>query len=413
MNSSPESAEKSSGSRVKSGFLMHLHRKGIIYLDERNALLSQCSTKGLYIEDLLEYLDLPEREVYERLAEFCGLPLLDINQLFVSTELLSMIPAHELRQMMILPMYLVNEELTIACAMPLEQKSMLHLKKNTGLNHFIQVLVPFSELTSLLDQYLSDDDRGAGVQSIIARLHDQIALGISEKHGVDETSLPIIPLVNAILESALKAGASDIHFEPRENVYAVRFRIDGQLQEMFSLPQMAQDAVIARLKVISNLNIIERYRPQDGQITIPYKNKTIEFRINFLRTVWGEKACLRILDRESVRVQLLTLGLENDNQLPLIMDLCKRPNGLIIVCGATGSGKSTTLFSMLNEINTEDVNIVTVEDPSEYRIDRINQCSVIKERGLDFHSALKAILRQDPDIIMLGEIRDLETAEIA
>jgi type IV pilus assembly protein PilB len=223
---------------------------------------------------------------------------------------------------------------------------------------------------------------------------------------------PIVRLVDKILRLAVEDGASDIHVEPGENALMVRFRVDGILQKRFTFSMMMCAAIVSRLKIISELDISERQRPQDGRIHLRLRDSDLEFRVSVLPVHYGEKVVLRILDRKNVRVELKQLGLSKEN-LAVFDSLVRQPNGIVLVTGPTGSGKSTTLYAALNAINSIEKNIVTVEDPIEYQIPLINQVGVNAKRGLTFAGALRSFLRQDPDIIMVGEIRDPETGTIA
>lgn len=226
------------------------------------------------------------------------------------------------------------------------------------------------------------------------------------------TKVSVIQKVNQLLAEAVKLNASDIHFETFENIFLVRFRIDGVLQRYCTLPYIQKDEFIARLKILSDLNIAEKRRPQDGKFSFKVENRNIDVRVSILPTLHNEKVVLRILDRESILFDLESLGFSKED-LSKFRRKIHSPSGLVLVTGPTGSGKTTTLYSTLDELNKPEVNITTIEDPIEYNLSGINQSHMRPEIDFTFASALRSILRQDPDIIMLGEIRDLETAEIA
>lgn len=224
---------------------------------------------------------------------------------------------------------------------------------------------------------------------------------------------PIVKFVNMVLAEALKRRASDIHFEPYERRFRIRFRIDGSLQDAMDPPQGSTGAIVSRLKIMSRMDIAEKRKPQDGRIKAKTaKGKEIDFRVSTVPTMWGEKVVLRLLDKSSLQLDMTRLGFEVDD-LKLFRDCIHLPQGLVLITGPTGSGKTTTIYSALQDLNTPDVNISTAEDPIEFNFEGINQVQVNAEINLTFSSALKAFLRQDPDIVMVGEIRDLETAEIA
>ncbi len=223
---------------------------------------------------------------------------------------------------------------------------------------------------------------------------------------------PIIRIVNTVLLYALKDGASDIHIEPQQKGVRIRYRIDGVLHEQMKIPQYVLNPLISRIKIMSEMNIAERRVPQDGRIKLTMQGKEYDMRVNTCPTVWGEKIVMRVLDKSSVMLGLDKIGLYPDHQEELL-DLANQPNGMLYVCGPTGSGKTTTLYSLLNVVSTIEKNVSTVEDPVEYQLPGLTQVQVNRKAGLTFATALRAFLRQDPDIIMVGEIRDLETAEIA
>ncbi|MDY0250803.1 MAG: type IV-A pilus assembly ATPase PilB [Pseudomonas sp.] len=237
------------------------------------------------------------------------------------------------------------------------------------------------------------------------------AKGSAQSEEADET--PMVRFVHKMLLDAIKGGSSDLHFEPYEKTYRVRFRTDGILHEVARPPIQLRDRISARLKVMASMDISERRKPQDGRIKLKVSaNKSIDFRVNTLPTLWGEKIVMRILDSSSAKMGIDALGYE-ESQKQLYLDALKQPQGMILVTGPTGSGKTVSLYTGLNILNTVDVNISTAEDPVEINLEGINQVNVNPKQGMDFTTALRAFLRQDPDVIMVGEIRDLETAEIA
>jgi type IV pilus assembly protein PilB len=236
-------------------------------------------------------------------------------------------------------------------------------------------------------------------------------LNISEI-SVESKTAPIVKLVGMILNEALVSRASDIHIEPQEKVLRIRYRVDGELTEALSIPRSNQNAIIARLKILSNMDITENRLPQDGRFKINFRDREVDFRVSVLPTTFGNKIVLRALDRSSLSVGLEKLGFSKD-LLEGLQKAVHKPYGMILITGPTGSGKSTTLYSILNEMNTMDRNIVTIEDPVEYQLEGITQIQVNPEIGLGFSRGLKSVLRQSPDIVMVGEIRDSETADIA
>ncbi|MGM0603308.1 MAG: GspE/PulE family protein [Bacillota bacterium] len=223
---------------------------------------------------------------------------------------------------------------------------------------------------------------------------------------------PVVKLVNRILKEAASLKASDIHLEPQENIFQIRYRIDGMLKKHYELPLEIAAAVISRIKVISGMDITVRHLPQDGKLEIPLDNMNYDLRISIIPTIYGEKAVLRLLSKDTSILSFSRLGFSKKN-IDLLKDILKLRSGIVLLAGPTGSGKTTTLFTILKELAAEEVNIMTVEDPVEYRLKNLNQIEIDKKRGLTFHRALRSLLRQDPDIMMIGEIRDRESAEIA
>ncbi|NNE55578.1 MAG: Flp pilus assembly complex ATPase component TadA, partial [Flavobacteriales bacterium] len=260
-------------------------------------------------------------------------------------------------------------------------------------------------LASVMSQF--DED----VEVVDLEEEDQANLALSVDEITGEEA-PVVKLVNSLMADAIRKGASDIHIEPYEKTLRVRFRIDGELYEMMSPPYRMKMSMISRLKIMAELDIAERRVPQDGRIKIRMFNKTIDLRVSSLPTIFGEKIVMRILDKSNLNVDLTKAGFQQA-ALDNLINAIEQPYGMVLVTGPTGSGKTTTLYSAISRINTMGVNIMTAEDPVEYNIDGINQVNVNEEVGLTFASALRSFLRQDPNIIMVGEIRDLETGSIA
>ncbi|WP_250458527.1 type IV-A pilus assembly ATPase PilB [Microbulbifer litoralis] len=317
-----------------------------------------------------------------------------------------------------LPLYKRGNRLFVAVADPTNLAGLDEINFNTGLNTDA-VLVEADKLAKAIDSYLSDSgNMGAGLEGIDDEELDGLEVGADESKeqsddepGGDEA--PVVRFVNKVLLDAIRTGASDIHFEPYEKSYRVRLRTDGVLHEVAKPPIQLATRISARLKVMSKMDISERRVPQDGRIKMKLsKTKAIDFRVNSLPTLWGEKIVLRILDPSSAKLGIDALGYE-DAQKKIYMDALAQPQGMILVTGPTGSGKTVSLYTGLNILNTPERNISTAEDPVEINLEGINQVNVSNKVGLNFAEALRSFLRQDPDIVMVGEIRDLETAEIA
>ncbi|WP_237057647.1 type IV-A pilus assembly ATPase PilB [Microbulbifer sediminum] len=317
-----------------------------------------------------------------------------------------------------LPLYKRGNRLFVAVADPTNLAALDEINFNTGLNTEA-VLVEADKLTKAIESYLShSDNMGAGLDGMDDEELDALDVegGDSDTQedaapGGDEA--PVVRFVNKVLLDAIRTGASDIHFEPYEKSYRVRLRTDGVLHEVARPPIQLATRISARLKVMSKMDISERRIPQDGRIKMKLsKTKAIDFRVNSLPTLWGEKIVLRILDPSSAKLGIDALGYE-DEQKQIYMDALAQPQGMILVTGPTGSGKTVSLYTGLNILNTSERNISTAEDPVEINLEGINQVNVNPKVGLNFAEALRSFLRQDPDIVMVGEIRDLETAEIA
>ena len=325
-----------------------------------------------------------------------------------------------LKKHQVMPLVQRGNRLFVAIADPTNHRALNEIQFQTGIA-VEPVLALYSSITESLDKWLENNaDKDIGeVLGTIDDVHlddlDMEAVdddeGTNDGNGEDEA--PIVRFINKMLIDAIKLGASDIHFEPYEKSYRVRFRVDGILREMAKPPTNLAQRLAARLKVMSRMDISERRIPQDGRIKLKLsKNKSIDFRVNTLPLQFGEKIVLRILDASSAKLGIDALGYEDD-QKTLYMDALARPQGMILVTGPTGSGKTVSLYTGLNILNTPERNISTAEDPIEINMDGINQTQINMRVGLSFAEALRSFLRQDPDVVMVGEIRDLETAEIS
>lgn len=352
------------------------------------------------------------------LADEFGDPLIDIDAIdpeFIPKE---HIDEKIVKQYNLLPFFKRGKRLFVAMGDPTRLDAIDAVRFNTGLN--IETVIADEEKLSKLIEKIIDSNSNASMEGLDDDLENLDISGGDESDKKDkdivgsaEDEAPIVKYVNKILLDAIKMGASDLHFEPYEKAYRIRFRVDGVLREYARPPVQLSGKMSARLKVMSQMDISERRVPQDGRIKLKLsKSKAIDFRVNSLPTLFGEKLCLRILDPSSAMLGIDMLGYEPD-QKKLFMDALEKPQGMLLITGPTGSGKTVSLYTGLNILNTEDTNISTAEDPVEINLEGINQVNVNVKVGLTFASALKAFLRQDPEIIMLGEIRDLETAEIA
>ncbi|MBU2380961.1 MAG: type IV-A pilus assembly ATPase PilB [Alphaproteobacteria bacterium] len=356
------------------------------------------------------------RAVAELAAEQFGVAYMDLNALDKEIQLKDVVSEKLARQHRVLPLIKRGHKLFVAVSDPTNQQAVTDIQFSTGLTTEA-ILVEDDKLGLALDKFfesatsgledLGDVDLdGVDVQTV----SDDSA---NDDAGEAADDAPVVRFVNKMLLDAIRGGSSDLHFEPYEKVFRVRLRTDGILHEVARPPVQLAPRISARLKVMAGLDISERRKPQDGRIKMKLsKTKAIDFRVNTLPTLWGEKIVMRILDPSSAQMGIDALGYEED-QKQLYMNALKQPQGMILVTGPTGSGKTVSLYTGLNILNTVDVNISTAEDPVEINLEGINQVNVNPRQGMDFSQALRAFLRQDPDIIMVGEIRDLETAEIA
>ncbi|MDF1551625.1 MAG: ATPase, T2SS/T4P/T4SS family [Deferrisomatales bacterium] len=387
--------------------------------EELEQALTERDRKGLTSLPVGKYLVrhgyINEKDCLRVLARQFNLAVMDLEEVEVQEDLLAQVPEEICRRYKLLPLFAIGDEITLAVSDP---TSIDGVDVVSGLlKRPVQpVLVSETQvLQSIASHYGGGDEEEASDDLVTLGALDVDSGGrktdIESLRAAGEEA-PIVKMVDKILKLAVREGASDIHIEPGEDHLLVRFRIDGVMQKRFAFSMQLSAAVTSRVKILSALDISERQRPQDGRIQLKMGDRELEFRVSVLPVVYGEKVVMRILDRSSVRVELTDLGFSKYN-LEVFESLLRQPNGIVLVTGPTGSGKSTTLYAALNSINSIERNIVTVEDPVEYQIPLINQVAVNVKRGLTFAGALRAFLRQDPDIIMVGEIRDPETGSIA
>lgn len=369
-------------------------------------------------EVLLKEGFIDEAKLLSLLSESLYIPTLNLANYRIDQTLAGIVPERLARQYCLVPISHIGETLTVAVSDPLNIFAIDDLRLSTGykidmvialekdIHKAIENIYQHKPQEVLLAQEGSfSRDSQADDSSSEATLE----LGASAE---DENAAPIVKIVNLIIQDALKKRVSDIHIEPHEENLRVRFRIDGDLADVFSIPRKNQNAILARMKIIAGLDTTEIRMPQDGRFKARFAGKEVDFRVSSLPTIFGQKLVLRILDRGSLSLGLEALGF-SANSMSLLKDAVAKPYGMILVTGPTGSGKSTTLYSILTQLNTPEKNIITVEDPVEYQIPGITQINVRSDIGFTFASGLRAILRQSPDVILIGEIRDAETADIA
>lgn len=374
------------------------------------------NNKTSLIRELVDNNILDSAAIAMAASQEFGIPLFDLNAIDLDSCASNLVDIKLIEQHSAVPLYKRGKRLFVAIADPTNMQALDEFKFHVGANtepvlveqnkltHFIEKVIDRQDSTmdDLSDTDLDDLDISGG---------DEQEEGDDNDSNVDET--PIVRFLNKVLLDAINKGASDIHFEPYEKTYRVRFRTDGMLAEVASPPIALSKKIAARLKVLSKLDISERRVPQDGRMKMTLsKNRAIDFRVSTCPTLFGEKIVMRILDPTSAQLGIEALGYEED-QKQLFMDAIHQPYGMVLVTGPTGSGKTVSLYTGLNILNTEDRNISTAEDPAEINLAGINQVNVNPKAGLTFPKALKSFLRQDPDIIMIGEIRDMETGEIA
>ena len=354
------------------------------------------------------------RQVAEIASEHFGMALLDLHCLDKESQPKGLVSEKLVRQHHALPLWRRGNKLFVGISDPTNHQAINDIQFSTGLSTEA-ILVEDEKLTDAIEKFF--DSHSTGLEDMADIDLDGVDIESVDDNnrdaGQDSDDAPVVRFVHKMLLDAIKSGSSDLHFEPYEKTYRVRMRTDGMLREVAKPPIQLANRIASRLKVMASLDISERRRPQDGRIKMRLsKSKSIDFRVNTLPTLWGEKVVIRILDPSSAQMGIDALGYEPD-QKDLYMAALKQPQGMILVTGPTGSGKTVSLYTGLNILNTVDINISTAEDPVEINMEGINQVNVNPKQGLGFAQALRSFLRQDPDVIMVGEIRDLETAEIA
>src|SRR5579883_2429970 len=373
------------------------------------ALEHQRSHGGKLGEALVNLGFLTHEHVTEALAAQYGIPSVKLSEFPVDPAVVKLIPMEMATKHHVLPLVRAGSSLTLAISDPSNVFALDDVKFLTGL-HIEPVLASEAEI----DQVVSFLDEGTA-ESVELDESDEGTLNLADLEKAAEEA-PVIRLVNYILMDAVKRGASDIHLEPYEKDYRVRYRIDGLLQSVMNPPLKLRDAIISRVKIMARLDIAEKRLPQDGRIMLKLmhqgKRKQLDLRVSVLPTLHGEKIVMRLLDKENLRLDMTKLGFEPES-LEKFQKAIFKPYGMVLVTGPTGSGKTNTLYSSIAQLNKEDTNIMTAEDPVEFQLPGINQVQMKEQIGLNFAAALRSFLRQDPNIILVGEIRDFETAEIA
>jgi len=394
-------------------------KEGLITEQQLQEGLAESKTSGFRIGYALVHLGfVAEEELTRMLAKQYRVPAVDLDKVTVDQKILKLVPATVAQKHLVLPLRRVGRMLTVAMTNPTDFSAIDDLKFITKLE-IEPVIVGEYTLRKHLENYYGGGTDETQMADLLDAWGDEEVEIIEEEDDEDYSALaadvdsaPVVKFINGLLTDAVYKGVSDIHIEPYEKEIRVRYRIDGALQEIMKPPMKMKAALISRIKILSDLNIAERRVPQDGRIKLKLKNKVVDFRVSTLPVIFGEKIVLRILDKGNLTFDLTKFGFEPKAEKDFMWAI-SRPYGMVLVTGPTGSGKTTTLYSALSQINTIDTNIMTVEDPVEYNLHGINQVLVRADIGMDFATALRAFLRQDPNIIMVGEIRDLETGSIA
>ncbi|OLB94054.1 MAG: type IV-A pilus assembly ATPase PilB [Candidatus Rokubacteria bacterium 13_1_40CM_68_15] len=397
--------------------------QGLITQDGLARAIAQKGTSERLGSVLLRLNLLAEEQLLGSLSRQYGVPSIALSQLDIDPEALTLVPAQIAKKHDVLPIKRVGNMLTLAMADPTDVFALDNVAFMTNLQ-ILPLVASEVAIRQGIERHYEGQTRG--ITDIVSELNsggppdvevvdegDESGAKIDVfelKESADEA--PVVKLVNMVLVDAIQKGASDIHWESYEKVFRIRFRIDGVLHEMLSLPKRQEPAIISRLKIMSSLDIAERRVPQDGRIKLRYNTREIDFRVSVLPTIFGEKAVLRILDKDALQLDLNKLGFD-PWALEQFQKVIRQPYGMILITGPTGSGKTTTLYSAIHTINSPEHNIMTAEDPVEYNLKGVNQVQINEGVGRTFASALRAFLRQDPDVILVGETRDLETAQIS
>lgn len=382
-----------------------LVESGLISEEQLHQTLSRKGENEKLGDALLREGFITEQQLIEVLEFQLGIPHINISQYQISEELIQLVPKDLAKRHNVMPIRITGHKLLLAMADPMDYFAMEELRMATGLQ-ITPAIATKDSLYRAITKYYDLQE------SIEEAMGDYIPDENIDETGITDDDSPIVRLVNQIIANAVALRVSDIHFDPQEVDLKVRYRIDGVLRTERELPKYMQNVLTARIKIMGNLNITENRVPQDGRIKMDVNNRPIDIRLSTLPSVYGEKIVMRILDLGNALGDINKLGFTSEN-LITFKKMIEKPNGIVLITGPTGSGKSTTLYAALNRLNREEVNIITVEDPVEYHLDGINQVQVREEVGMTFANGLRSILRQDPDIIMIGEIRDLETAQIA
>ncbi|MGI6113897.1 MAG: GspE/PulE family protein [Mahellales bacterium] len=391
-----------------------LVESGVITQDQlKNALNLQKISKKKLGQILISQNLVTETKIMEILQLQLGIDFVDLNNIYIEPKLIGLVPQNLAKKYNLIPIKIEQDKLYVAMEDPLDFIAINDVKMVSTME--VVPVISFKDaINNAINKYYGSEYAERAVKEYTRDINLADVANQIQTNSMDDdvNNAPIVRLVNSIIEQAVNMRSSDVHIEPLNEEIRIRYRIDGMLQNILTIPKNALSAIITRIKIIGGMNIAEKRLPQDGRVQITSGNTNIDLRVSTMPTVNGEKAVLRILDLDNFLFKREDLGFSKEN-LEKFDQLLKNPHGIILVTGPTGSGKTTTLYTMLAELNKIEKNIITIEDPVEYKIQGINQVQVNPKAGLVFANGLRSILRQDPDIIMVGEIRDTETVEIA
>jgi type IV pilus assembly protein PilB len=386
-----------------------LVRSGVVTRDdvERAATYNNDRRLG---DALIDDGAISEIDVTRALSEQLHAPMVDLRTAEPNEDAIALVASADAHRYDVLPLMIVGDGLGVAVADPFNEELTAYLRA-LPIDEVRLALVPRSQLQSRINQtYPALSALQSDIDAF--RASDIVAGATDSADAVVDPNAPIVQVVNKIVTQALRDRASDVHVEPAEDCVRIRFRIDGALTDVTELPALMAPAFVSRVKIMAEMNIVERRRPQDGQFEMNIDGRDLDVRVSTTTTIWGEKMVMRLLDRTRSLFKLGELGMPEDSA-SLYSRIVSAPFGMVIVGGPTGSGKTTTLYATLSEINRRDINVMTIEDPVEYIFPRVNQIQISDQAGMTFATGLKSILRQDPDVILVGEVRDVETARIA
>jgi type IV pilus assembly protein PilB len=408
------------GAPVNPRLLELLVKESLLTPDQAQKITGEQRQTGERLGTVLKRLGfLSEEDLLDFLSRKYGIPVINLQRVEVTEEIIRLVKKDIVQKYQVFPVRKVGNTLTLALSDPTVVLAIDDVQFATGL-HVIPVLASDAAIKEAIDKHYVDS---AARMDEILKTEQQVGADslelVDKSQKVDITELgdqageaPVIRFVNLILADAIRKRASDIHLEPYEKVFRVRYRIDGVLHDVMAPPKQMEAAILSRVKIMATMDIAERRLPQDGRISVKFSSKEVDLRVSSLPTIFGEKIVMRILDKSGVVLDLAKLGFEEDD-LERFKHVIQTPYGMVLVTGPTGSGKSTTLYAAVSMINSADINIMTAEDPVEFNLPGVNQVQVREDIGLTFSTALRSFLRQDPDVILVGEMRDAETAAIA